>query len=93
VFLGKINYVRLLRYPPSFAKVRMAAKALYALALEYQILKTASSKASGVSEQEDEDGSEGKPLLVQQYSDLSIPTQVFPHGAFCSSHARVPNEE
>lgn len=52
VFLGKIKDVRLLRYPPSSAEVRMAAKGLYALALQYQILKTASSKASGVSEEE-----------------------------------------
>ena len=44
-------------------------------------------------EDQDRDGSEAKPLLASQDSDLTLPPQTFVHGDFCSMHARIPNEE
>ena len=44
-------------------------------------------------EDQDRDGSEAKPLLASQDSDLTLPPQTFVHGDFCSMNARIPNEE
>ena len=91
VFFGMIKDVRLLRYPPTAEEVKMVSRGLYTLALRPRIATTPTTAASG--QHQDNEGSEEYPVPVSQLSDLTLPDQVFAHGDFCASHARLPNEK
>jgi len=67
------------------------AQGLYTLRLRSHTQPRPEMAAS--DEDQDRDGSEAKPLLASQDSDLTLPPQTFVHGDFCSMHARIPNEE